>query len=195
MIIRRIKAERFGCLQDVEVEFGAGLNVIKGLNEAGKSTLHHALLMALFERPTQKKSNEAYRAWGADKLFRLEVRFEGPDSREWILCKDFEHNNTDLQSPDGESLDDWHAVQERLASIIGTESISVFRSTVCVAQDELTDISAGRKDISQGLEEIVTAAKMRCIRMMPSENWMIRSRNTGAVTQHMHPLGQVRSHN
>ena len=52
MILRELKLAPFAGLIDLQVIFQGGLNVVLGPNEAGKSTLVHALKMALFT-PTQ----------------------------------------------------------------------------------------------------------------------------------------------
>ena len=159
MIIRRIKVSRFGCLDYLDVPFESGLNVIKGLNEAGKSTLHQALLMALLERPTKKKSNEDYRSWNANRLFELEIEYELQGKGRWVLVKDFEKNTVRLEEPSGEAITDWEGIQEALAGAVGTDSLKVFKSTICVAQDELAAITDGRKEISRSLEEILTGGE------------------------------------
>jgi DNA repair exonuclease SbcCD ATPase subunit len=47
MWVERITARSFGALRDESLELGPGLNVVFGPNEAGKSTWHAALRMAL----------------------------------------------------------------------------------------------------------------------------------------------------
>ncbi len=156
MIIRRIRATRFGCLNDFEASFEPGLNVIQGPNEAGKSTLHRALLTALFERPSPKRSNEDKRTWGAAKLCRLEIEFELPDGTRWILTKDFEENTCKLTSRAAGSIGDWEKIRDALEEAIGTSSLRVFKGTVCVSQDELKKVSDGKTEISEILESIMT---------------------------------------
>lgn len=156
MILHRVKINRFGCLREYEASFAPGLNVIKGYNEAGKSTLHQALLTALIERPSRKKANEEYRSWGADRLFGLEIEYEVEGNGRWILAKDFETNSVTLQDPAGQVITQWDAVQEKLAVATGTVSPKLFRSTVCVSQDELSAIADGQKEIAQSLEQMVT---------------------------------------
>ncbi len=49
MIVRRLRLQPFAGIADRTVELQRGLNVVLGRNEAGKSTLMHALRFALFE--------------------------------------------------------------------------------------------------------------------------------------------------
>ena len=48
MWVERIEIEGFGRLRNLSIELRDGLNVVTGLNEAGKSTLHQAIATALF---------------------------------------------------------------------------------------------------------------------------------------------------
>ena len=48
MWVERIEIGGFGRLRDLTVELHEGLNVVSGLNEAGKSTLHQAIATGLF---------------------------------------------------------------------------------------------------------------------------------------------------
>jgi uncharacterized protein YhaN len=156
MRINRIHLQRFGCFDDLEVQFQPGINVIKGPNEAGKSTLHQALLLALLERPTKKKSTELYRSWGQEHWYRLDVEFVNDQDGPWILSKDFDSSDQVLSDAQGNDLKGSDQVQAVVESALGTTSLGIFKSTVCVSQDALTDISAGRKEIAQSLEQIVT---------------------------------------
>ena len=68
MRLRRIHLDGFGCLRDFETEFAPGMNVIYGLNEAGKSTLQQAIcamLYGVFEgergKPDEKRRHERFR--------------------------------------------------------------------------------------------------------------------------------------
>ena len=58
MIIRRMRVRAFRGLADQDLAFTPGLNVVRGRNDAGKSTLHLAFSAALFPvRPSEAKSN------------------------------------------------------------------------------------------------------------------------------------------
>ena len=155
MIIRRLRAQRFGCLDDRTVAFGPGLNIVFGPNESGKSTLHRAILMALLDRPARRKANEDYRQWGAARLFQFEVEFETADGRCWSLAKDYQANRARLLGPGGDTAS-WEEIQRILSGALGSASAELLQSTCCIAQDELAAISDGRKELSQSLESMVT---------------------------------------
>ena len=48
------------------------------------------------------------------------------------------------------------AIAEKLPKLLGTDSSTLFLSTSCIRQNEVTDISSGRKEIGESLEGIVT---------------------------------------
>ena len=52
MIITRLRLANFRRHRALDVKLGPGLNVVRGANEAGKSTVQRAIEMALFRRPT-----------------------------------------------------------------------------------------------------------------------------------------------
>jgi len=60
MEIRHILLKNFKRFSEIEFAFSSGLNVVKGPNEAGKSTLHEAIVVALLDRPTGKHSERRH---------------------------------------------------------------------------------------------------------------------------------------
>jgi recombinational DNA repair ATPase RecF len=90
MKIERCEIKRFGKLKNFKAEFAPGLNLVKGPNEAGKTTLVEALGAGLFGDP-QDVSREVKEktSWGSDKKFELVLELEDGGER-WQLSKDFE---------------------------------------------------------------------------------------------------------
>ena len=67
MILQRLRVDSFRALEALEVRFGPGLNVVRGPNEAGKSTLQAAIVTVLFADPhSRTKATEAMKPWGLD---------------------------------------------------------------------------------------------------------------------------------
>ena len=153
MIIYRLHLRRFGRFEDLEVAFRPGLNVVKGPNEAGKSTLQQALLMALLAQPEQSELNKRWRSWGSDQWYRLVVDFRAGRRELLRLTKDFGSLGQHLASTDGKTTTSPSAISSFMESALGITSLDLFRSTTFVAQGALADISAGREEISSRLEE------------------------------------------
>ncbi len=153
MILKQIRLSGFRRLRDLTVSFSPGLNVIKGPNEAGKSSLHTALRTILLQKPTTTdRKVKVLRGWGEQTMFRLEMRFseEGTD---YSLRKDFEARTAELEG-DGLSLVDPDAIQQRLGDWLGCPGEKSFESTICVKQDEL--VSLAGQELAERLERVLS---------------------------------------
>ena len=95
MLLRRMALERFGQLGEGEYTFGPGLNLIKGPNEAGKSTMQQAILFALLGNPRQRTLDRVKRvddriSWGEDRPFSITLDFEDDSGMPYRLEKDWD---------------------------------------------------------------------------------------------------------
>ena len=76
MRIDKCEISRYGKLKSFSTDFGPGINLIKGPNEAGKSTLVDAFTDALFENPkTKRKEVKAHTSWGSELDFEIKLFF------------------------------------------------------------------------------------------------------------------------
>lgn len=82
MHILRLRLRNFRKFADLEIEFAPGLNVVKGPNEAGKTTLQRAIALALLGRPTGNKGDKLHQAWTAERMYRLEIDCRMADGRD-----------------------------------------------------------------------------------------------------------------
>lgn len=158
MRLKRVRLENFKRFKKLEREFGTGVNVVKGpLNEIGKSTFLDGIVTALFENPkSTKKELEGYTTWGSERRCKTVIEFEA-DGKPYLLEKDFNMKTMRLAALDmGEEWNTAREVAERLAELVGTESSALFLSTSCIRQNEVSDISSGRREIGESLEGIVT---------------------------------------
>ena len=165
MWLETIRTWRFGNLGDLHRNFREGLNIVFGPNESGKSTLHHAILIALGTTPSQAKKHERWRAWGSDSWYKIQLDFRDEESARWRITKDFESAVCELSPPDPEAkvFTDRHLIETHLERLLGTSSHVVMKSTLCVSEDALKDITdettdSSRKQISESLEAVVTGS-------------------------------------
>ncbi|HEY8818556.1 MAG TPA: AAA family ATPase, partial [Candidatus Limnocylindrales bacterium] len=82
MRIRRLSGRDFRRYRTFDIDFAPGLTVIRGPNEAGKTTVQRALELALTRRATSATAElEAMRPWGApaDARSTITVTFEQDD--------------------------------------------------------------------------------------------------------------------
>ncbi len=168
MLLERIALQRFRHLDGREFAFARGLNLIVGPNEAGKSTLQEAILFALLGNPRHRSLDRAYRVsdritWGAldasgtPQPFRLTMDLRDDDGAPYRLEKDWCNGSAALINlADGERLDDVDAVQRALGAMLGCDSLRLLASTAWVQQDAIADISAGRRELSDQLQALIT---------------------------------------
>ncbi len=83
MIIRKVRLAPFGAVADKTYAFDAGLNILLGPNEAGKSTLINAIYAVLFIPANIRKSSEDWKSFLQNCLpypsgdtARVEIEFE-----------------------------------------------------------------------------------------------------------------------
>ena len=165
MILRRLRVRRFLGLADQAVEFAPGLNVIVGPNEAGKSTLRHAIRTALYGNPqaTSAKTRDELRTWGETDAPDLYLEFE-VDGSGFALYKDYAARTIKLNGG-GKTWDSHKLVQEELAAALGLPSAELFEATAQVAQAELERIhlTSIARELSRlvggGGEDVTTAIR------------------------------------
>ncbi len=160
MRIEKCQIQRYGKLDRFSSSFSPGLNLIKGPNEAGKSTLVDALTDALFENPkTRKKDVKARTSWGFEKDFEITLDFES-EGLSYSLSKDFDTGSvTLLKKSTGESLDDRKRVNSIVSNGLGLSNRDIFLATSCIRQDEMARIANSPDAIKDRLEALITGGK------------------------------------
>jgi hypothetical protein len=121
MKLLSLKVERFRCIRQAKVEFAAGLNVLHGPNDLGKSSLVHAIRAALLLQ-SNAKEGDAFFNWYETAEPSVELVFESEPQRVWRVKKAFGTATARLEfSKDG--VDFSHEargreVDERLSEIL-----------------------------------------------------------------------------
>src|SRR5579864_7661147 len=190
MIIRRVRVRCFRGLGDEELAFAPGLNVVRGRNDAGKSTLHLAFSAALFPvRPSEAKS---YRPWGeadgcnfnvagesAGRRSAGEVTLEfEADGRRYELQKDFASQKTLLRVDGGE----WETskdVAARVGALLGFGSLALFRATAHIGQWQLAPSEGEAREIGAHLSRIMTGGDGDAVRVLKSIADWVRRQEVG----------------
>ena len=161
MRLKKIELKNFKRLVDYQAQFSPGVNVVKGpQNEMGKSTLLEGIIVALFHNPkSTAKELKGYASWGSTRQFQTSLEFEEKGNR-YLLEKDFDKGTIRLidDNTRGE-LDTFKEVSEKMAELLGTKSDTLFSCSSCIRQAQVSEISSGRKEINESLEEIVSGGK------------------------------------
>jgi len=161
MWLKKIELKNFKRLVDFQAQFSPGINVVKGpLNEMGKSTLLEGIFVALFHNPrSTAKGLKDYVSWGLTRQFRTSLEFEDKGNR-YLLEKDFDKGTARLTSENGrEELDTFREISEKMAELLGTKSDTLYLCSSCIRQDQVSEISSGKKEINESLEEIVSGGR------------------------------------
>src|SRR3954467_1678745 len=115
MKITRLRLTDFRRHADLDVQLKPGLNIVRGPNEAGKSTIQRALELGLFRRPTFASAElDDLKPWGRpDGDPTIEIDFED-DGRPGSLRKVFAgHHGTVEMGWADETVTDPAAVEAR----------------------------------------------------------------------------------
>ncbi|MDD3717803.1 MAG: AAA family ATPase [Actinomycetota bacterium] len=157
MKITAITLRRFRRFRQVNISLDEGINVVKGPNESGKSTLVQALLAAFFWKvdATRKEVRDSL-TWGEQGGFVIEMEGEA-SGLPFQLVKDFSTKRASLVWGDRE-MGDQAAIDESVREWLGLGSELAFRSTAGIRQDEVAAISAGRKELSQSIQGTITGS-------------------------------------
>jgi len=160
MQISHLILRDFGRFDSFECDFSPGLNLIKGPNEAGKSTIVNALTAALFVDPNKidEHMNDVKR-WGGKTAPVLEALLN-VEGKSYKLTKDFERgqsilngDNLDLSNENPAAVDSW------LSDKTGIPSREIFEATACVTQGGITSIEDSIEAIKDKLESLVTGGR------------------------------------
>ncbi|HXX37485.1 MAG TPA: AAA family ATPase [bacterium] len=176
MIIRRVRVRRFRKLVDQSLECGPGLNVVRGRNDAGKSTLHLAFSAALFPiRPSEARS---FGPWGSeDGPGEITLEFEADGSR-YTLHKDFTSRRVSLTGG-GRSWDTPKEVERRIGEFLGFQTLALFRATAHIGQWELAQVQKEKEIIGTRLSAIMTGGDEDAARVLKLLEERIRKMELG----------------
>jgi hypothetical protein len=160
MNITRLRLTDFRRHADLDVELKPGLNIVRGPNEAGKSTVQRAVELGLFRRPTfASQELDDLRPWQrseADPAIEIDFEDEG---RAGTIRKVFAgHHGTVEMTWDGQTLTDPAAVETHVAALTGLPSEKFMRATASVHHAELTGLSQDETTLRDRLQQSMSGA-------------------------------------
>ncbi len=174
MIITQIKLRRFKRFKDWSATFAPGLTVVRGPNEAGKTTVMEAVFEGLFGNPARGEASTRLRSWGEQRLGEITIEMQVKESR-YLLRKDLEAGTILLQSEDGrDKAETARDVQKRLLEWIGLGSEAAYRATAFVAQADIQRVSEDRRLLGTHLSRILSGAGVESVQQ--SLQWLTDQR-------------------
>ncbi|HEU4673805.1 MAG TPA: AAA family ATPase [Candidatus Limnocylindrales bacterium] len=165
MRITRLALRDLRRYRELEIELAPGLTVVRGPNEAGKTTIQRALELALTRKATAAGAEmDALRPWdgGEDARPVVALDFVQEDeesSREGRLEKAFRGpKGTVRLDYDGQSIADPALADQVLAELTGIPSEAFFRSTASVRHHELADLDRDEATLRDRLQASISGA-------------------------------------
>jgi DNA repair exonuclease SbcCD ATPase subunit len=175
VIIRRVHLRQFRKFADQVLECGPGLNVIRGRNDAGKSTLHLAFSAVLF--PVKPSEAQSYGPWGEERAGEITMEFEA-EGRTYRLHKDFRSRRVVLETSERK----WEVpkeVERQIGEVLGLPSASLFRATAHIGQWELARVQEEKEEIGTRLARIITGGESDAGRVLETLDRYIRRMEVG----------------
>ncbi len=165
MRITRLALRDLRRYRELEIELAPGLTVVRGPNEAGKTTIQRALELALTRKVTAAGAEmEALRPWDggeeARPIVALDfVQEDEETSREGRLEKAFRGSKGTVRLDyDGRTISDPTLADQVLAELTGIPSEAFFRSTASVRHHELADLDRDEATLRDRLQASISGA-------------------------------------
>ena len=159
MRITRLRLQDVKRHADLNLEFAPGLTIVRGVNEAGKSTVQRALEMILFRRATSAAQElGGLRRWGANSDPRITLEFED-EGIGGVLRKTFAGQKGTVELRTGESVErDPAAVEQVIHSLTGLPSEKFFLATASVHHHDLADLKQDEGTLRDRLQRSMSGA-------------------------------------
>jgi DNA repair exonuclease SbcCD ATPase subunit len=151
MRISRIVLKDLGRHRELDLDLAPGFTIIRGPNEAGKSTIQRGIELALFRKATATAAElDSLRSWGSSEesrsLTRVEfvVEEDGDGARvhnEGVLEKEFRgaKGRVSLEYA-GQTITDPTRADQIMADLTGIPNEAFFRSTASIRHQEMEDL-------------------------------------------------------
>jgi DNA repair exonuclease SbcCD ATPase subunit len=163
--IRKLSGRDFRRYRTFDIDFAPGLTVLRGPNEAGKSTIQRALELALTRRATSTAAElEGFRPWAGSPDARsiITIEFEQEDedgARIGTLEKTYAGaKGTVRLDYEGQSISDPALADQVMAELTGIPTEAFFRSTASVHHFELSDLSRDEGALRDRLQASISGA-------------------------------------
>jgi len=163
--VRKLSARDFRRYRALDITFAPGLTVVRGPNEAGKTTVQRALELVLTRRVTSTAAEiEALRPWDAPATARsiVSIEFEQDEDdgrKTGTVEKTFAGGKGSVRLDyDGQAISDPTLADQVLAELTGVPTEGFFRSTASVHHFELSDLSRDDGALRDRLQASISGA-------------------------------------
>ncbi len=166
MRIRRLQVRDLRRFRELDIDLAPGVTVVRGPNEAGKTTIQRAIELALTRRVTSAAAElDGLRPWDADDGARpwVAIEFDQDEDEGRIahgkLEKSFAgQKGTVRLDYDGWAVTDPTLADQVLAELTGIPTEPFFRSTASVRHHELSDLARDESALRDRLQASISGA-------------------------------------
>ena len=165
MKIKSLKINGFGKLENKEIEFTEGINIIKGNNEAGKSTLLK-FISAMFYGTAKTKNGkpisdfEKYKPWEKEE-YSGKLKYILDNEQEYEIYREFKKKSPIIYDEQKNDISKVYQIDKNKENMFFVEQTGVTEENFfssCVAEQENVKLSNNMKNsIIQKLSNIVTS--------------------------------------
>jgi recombinational DNA repair ATPase RecF len=163
--ITRIKITDLRRYRDLDIGLDPRVTVIRGVNEAGKTTIQRAIELILTRKVTSSSGDlEQMRPWDASAEARptISIDFEQEDeegTKTGHLEKSFRGQKGQAQLDlNGTSTTDPARVDEMVAELTGVPTEAFYRSTASIRHHEVADLARDESALRDRLQASISGA-------------------------------------
>jgi DNA repair exonuclease SbcCD ATPase subunit len=165
--IRRLQVRDLRRYRELDIDLAPGVTVVRGPNEAGKSTIQRAIELAITRRVTSGAADlESLRPWDAEPDARtwiaIEFEQEEEDGRKatGTLQKTFagQRGTVNLEYNGQAPITDPTLADQVIAELTGIPTEPFFRSTASVRHHELSDLARDESALRDRLQASISGA-------------------------------------
>ena len=145
MKINRLKINRFGKLNNKEINFDNNINIIYGKNESGKSTLLKFIINSLYGISKNKKGKDIsdydqYTPWIGEE-FSGKIEYELDNKEKYEIYRDFKKKNPNIYNENHEDISKKFNIDKNKGNEFFEEQTNIneetFLSTFAIIQKEV----------------------------------------------------------
>ena len=165
MKIENLKINGFGKLEDKEIEFSNGINIIQGNNESGKSTLLKFITSMFYGTSKNKNGKiipdfERYKPWSKED-YSGKMTYVLDNNEEYELYREFKKKSPIIYDKQKNDITKQYQIDKNKENMFFVEQTGVTEENFfasCVAEQENVKLSTSMKNsIVQKLSNIVTS--------------------------------------
>lgn len=166
MRIRRLQVRDLRRYRELDIDLAPGVTVIRGPNEAGKTTIQRAIELALTRRVTSGAADlDGLRPWDAPPAARtwIGIEFEQEEEEGRLATGTLEKSFAAARGTvnlvyDGQTVTDPTLADQVMAELSGIPSEPFFRSTASVRHHELSDLARDESALRDRLQASISGA-------------------------------------